>query len=182
MYIKHVSFEYTYTGSTILWAHLKENILIANLIYFYRVSERLYSQAITKTRLDDATRIMVTVAPLRVTRRKEEKKKRWCLALAGETAVNDSSPRAGRRRRMSFCATIIACVHHPSTFSQIGRDRSRRDTHYDDDDDDDGGSEDDEPAQGRPVAHSQKFFTANELTPVWCTHGGISRRADDLCK
>lgn len=47
----------------LLQAHLRENILVPSLIYFYCVcGTHLRPRAITKTELDDATRTMVTVS------------------------------------------------------------------------------------------------------------------------
>lgn len=64
----------------LLQAHLRENILLSDLIYFYRIcGMRSRPHAITKTGLGDATRTMVTVVPLQVqlvTRRKGKKKKK----------------------------------------------------------------------------------------------------------
>lgn len=55
----------------------------------------------------------------------------------------------------------------PPFRKSVGTDREGRDTHHDDNDDGGGGGGgDDEPAQGRPVARFQKFFTTDVRAPV----------------
>jgi len=163
MYTKHVSNIPLYW---IYYKHTQKKISSSLVLFISTASaERIRAHAITKTRLGDATRTMVTVAPFRAPLVRRGGRKR--SDGLGEAAVNDSSPRAGRRGHISFCAMITA--RRPSTFSQIGRDRSRRDTHHNDDDNDDEG--DGESAQGRPVARFQKFFTAVDWTSVWYIRG-----------
>lgn len=144
-------------------------------------AERVRARAITKTRLGDATRTHghCSSAPSPSEQRggrRRGKKKEVTPGLGWRSRGQRFFPACRPEKTYVFLRHDHRMrSHHPSTFSQIGRDRSRRGTHHGDDD---GGDDDghDEPAQGRPVAHSQKFFTANNTSLMLM---GIPRRAGD---
>ena len=124
IYTKHVSLEYVYTGSTTNTLK-KKNILVPSSYLFPLPPEHVHACAITKTRLGDATWTMVTVAPLQVPRSEKE-------GAEEKEVMPDLGWRSRGQRFFPVCRsekthvflryTIIVCIHHPSTFSQIGRD------------------------------------------------------------
>lgn len=104
-----------------LQVYLKEKSPSLVLFISTASAERVRARAITKTRLGDATRTMVTVAPLQVPRSVEggEKKKKCMMPGLGWRSRGQRFFPACRPEKTYVFLRYDHRTHRPSTFSQI---------------------------------------------------------------